>query len=934
MALNKETVAQLYVALFQRAAAKNELDEWYKWAEDKNADMKELAGAMLYEAVQLAKSDEYTAKFYPEYANLGDTTVTADQAKAIIEKVYSLLLGKDYTTDPKGIDGWVKDVVDNGGTYEALGDTLAGIVYVANQYANGELEAPDDVTKKAVEAFKNKTQVAVEAAETIPTNDPDGDGKPDFDIFQNIVKVVTDDPATVEVAEAKIKDIVANIPGETFYLTYKADAIEGTDAKDTFIAGIVLNDVNGNQVDSFNNTDSIDGKDGIDTLKATVLGSTAGTTYSPVVANVENIIFKAFNQATYDMVNTTGVKYIENNGSIAPVTFNNIQDEANVAVKNIKNKNTIFSFDTTQTFTGLSDEITLTLDNVTAGSLTSNTNYIRITGNDIKTLNIVSTGKASSVALGGTALNGGTKTLNISGDANLTLRDTDGANAINQLTKVDASKFTGNLKATLTNSNTDITVTGGSGDDYVILGNLDKKDSIDLGDGEDTLVVSANDNDTITDKVKMANVEKLAFSLTNGADPGTFTLNTAGADSLKEIDLGVATGNAGDTIKLTNLAASANTVKYNAGGVDVDTNLVSLNYQLASTTGEQTLNIDVTNKDANGNLHNTTKGVQLSINTITADGVENVNIKTDKLSDDSDDTTQDGGMKIATLRDDKLHKLTIDSPTYVEITNALNSTLKEVDASNANGGVKINLTNAYDSTTTAADRAVTVTTGSGKDTVSNMKIASASYTVKTGDGNDSISTTGAAGDGYTIKIDAGAGNDTVDVSSQTGDDDSGDGTISVTLGDGQDKVVLNGAGTANKSNDTTIEDFVVGSGGDKIDLSANNSDLTNKVKYVEADVSGAATLAVTAGMNVLYGANANSLNINDIRDFLEAQTDFETQTKTAYFVVTDGTNSAIVEATDSDGSDATLETVDILAILKGVDNPQDLVADNFADFLA
>ena len=66
-------------------------------------------------------------------------------------------------------------------------------------------------------------------------------------------------------------------------------------------------------------------------------------------------------------------------------------------------------------------------------------------------------------------------------------------------------------------------------------------------------------------------------------------------------------------------------------------------------------------KDANGNLVNGTKGVQLT-SAVTANGIETVSITTDQLHADTNATTQDGGL-LLTLTSDAVQTLNLTSAT-------------------------------------------------------------------------------------------------------------------------------------------------------------------------------------------------------------------------------------------------------------------------------
>ncbi len=79
------------------------------------------------------------------------------------------------------------------------------------------------------------------------------------------------------------------------------------------------------------------------------------------------------------------------------------------------------------------------------------------------------------------------------------------------------------------------------------------------------------------------------------------------------------------------------------------------------------------------------------------------------------------------------------SDTLIDLDNQadnLSSTLTEIDASEADGGVLLNLIDVADSNDTTAP-SVIVTTGDGKDVLSNINVSS-SVTITTNAGDDTI----------------------------------------------------------------------------------------------------------------------------------------------------------------------------------------------------
>jgi hypothetical protein len=137
------------------------------------------------------------------------------------------------------------------------------------------------------------------------------------------------------------------------------------------------------------------------------------------------------------------------------------------------------------------------------------------------------------------------------------------------LTSFDASAVTGNTDVTF-NGASNITVTMGSGDDKVRLGsNLSNSDSVDGGDGSDTVFAQVNG---FSRSLNTTNVE--TATLTFGANAGG-TVNATGS-----------------TVTTVNVFASGTTNDANIAGLDAGTinlvddtiDAVTVGYQSGSVT--------------------------------------------------------------------------------------------------------------------------------------------------------------------------------------------------------------------------------------------------------------------------------------------------------------------------------------------------------------
>ncbi|NPA56067.1 MAG: DUF4214 domain-containing protein, partial [Epsilonproteobacteria bacterium] len=301
MALTKDQIAKLYIAMFDRAPDGDGLDYWTQQATDNNWDATTLANSMVAAAAQYSD-------VYPAY---GDLT-NEDNVKSIVTEMYKTLLNKEDDTD--GINYWVNEVMNG----KSLGEVANAIIYVADQVAAGNFEgdlaayADDADAQAAAKAFENKVQAAVDTADSIKTYDINGDGKfdaADKDAFNSIISVVTDDPASIDNAKAKIQDYTP------VNVTLSADTTEytGSDAADTFNGVVSSLSSEATLVSG----DKIDGKDGIDTLNVTLKGTFSGVGTDGYIKNVENINLTNASEIdrSFDATNVTGAEKYTLTGS-------------------------------------------------------------------------------------------------------------------------------------------------------------------------------------------------------------------------------------------------------------------------------------------------------------------------------------------------------------------------------------------------------------------------------------------------------------------------------------------------------------------------------------------------------------------------------------------------------------------------------------------
>ena len=269
MAVTKAQVAQLYVALFNRAPEGAGLNAWFA------------AGATKTQA-QLA-DDMLRSPAVQSYFN-----GRIDTDRGFVSNIYKNFLGKDYADDPAGIESWVRHLEAG----HSRGETLVKLFEVA--------QTPEAIAAAPVAAaiFRNKTAVSAYMAEKIADIAQRDDGTYDYEPFQAIIRGTTD--TNLEEQKAKVDQLASGqTPSTNKNLTAETDNIVGTDGDDTFNGVYYVGD--GAKTSTLSSLDTLDGKAGKDTLNLTVQKNgalptgTTGVLTSDIaaamrgVSNIENL---------------------------------------------------------------------------------------------------------------------------------------------------------------------------------------------------------------------------------------------------------------------------------------------------------------------------------------------------------------------------------------------------------------------------------------------------------------------------------------------------------------------------------------------------------------------------------------------------------------------------------------------------------------------
>ena len=505
MAVTQAQVAQLYVALFNRAP---EGDGFRAWV---------AAGATKTQA-QIANEMLASPATAPYYASLG---IDISTNRGYVELIYKNILGKDYVRDPDGINAWVRHL-DAG---YSRGDTLVKLFEVAT---SAEARAADPV---AAAVFANKTEVAAYMAQKIADIRQDLSGDYDYREFQEIIKTTT--ATNLDEQKARIDALAAST---VHNLSTDSNEVLGSVGQDIFNA--VADSVVSNA--TLKPTDKIDGGGGENTLNVRVNDSFNGMTtgYIKHIDNL-NLTSTAPTAKTFNARGIEGLKKVTLD-SQKGLNLLNPQNIVDISLQNVtSNAADGFKLDyNSSTIAGVDDTQNLTLDKVNLHKYA----ITGVTGSDnaginipnIENLNISTKGEKSNVTIKSGADTGNHyKNITVKGNTDLTVKAES-----DRIEKFDASAFTATLDYTYkalatTPSGATSIIKGGSSKDVI---NLDFKDvsaanarpyfEIDGGAGNDEVIVKhlkANENRFNIKNVEKVGIEKVDTGVANSTATADFT---------------------------------------------------------------------------------------------------------------------------------------------------------------------------------------------------------------------------------------------------------------------------------------------------------------------------------------------------------------------------------------------------------------------------
>jgi hypothetical protein len=534
--------------------------------------------------------------------------------------------------------------------------------------------------------------------------------------------------------------------------TANSDTIRGTDA-------------------TYNTGDEINGGGGVDFLELIL---TAANTSLVDMSSVERIFIRnTSNNNTVDAVGFTGYTQLWYDRGTQELTVENVAELATIGFTGGDGVGSDSDFTVepeAELIEGDDDTVTIALNDAEGNDLT-----IEDGGEGFENINIALEG--DNVLNSITSQD--SQSVTITGTGSLDLDD-----EIAGVDAVDASSASGDISMVMANE--DVTVTTGSGDDEIEFGTgeFTDDDTVNLGDGDDTVAVTLNSS--VNQPADVTNTEILSIQGDDDGNAENFTFDIGGFDPLTTVRFeSQGTTVTADTILIDD-AEFGFGVEYRGDGNDANQSFDNFTFDFTGAGGsDDTLAISFNNQGEDLDDNSRT----VTANTLDIDDIENLEI-----------SLGDGGVvTLAAINGQEVEGVTVDNPgdEVFTITAALESTeVTSVDASGSAGGVSVSAANSTeDCEMIGGDGDDTFTSGTGEDTL-----------------------TGGAGD------DTLAGGGGIDVISGGDDDDTligGDAIDELTGGDGADTFQFNGD-NANETDADLIEGFTVGGGNDilAIDVSA------------------------------------------------------------------------------------------------------------------
>jgi Ca2+-binding RTX toxin-like protein len=517
------------------------------------------------------------------------------------------------------------------------------------------------------------------------------------------------------------------VNGKSFTLTAGIDNLVGTSGDDTFNASLI------SSAASLQSSDAVNGGTGSDTLNVLLSGTTVVPVSLSSIETVNVTNTAASTAATISLSSVAGLTSVGVVGSSYDQTISGLDSAATQLIATGNVAPAVFTFKNAA-LSGSADTVSLKVSGHT-GNITVDADGT----NDIETFNLDASGTSSTIGVLLVKDSGSATTatkLVLSGDAPVTIGSGTALGAA--IATVDASTRTASV--TLTTDVTAATVTGGSANDvftFQVDGNVSliggagndtfafgvsgntsgaytSSDTIDGGDGNDTIKAYSADLAVSATQTKLSNVEALTYI---DAAAAALDVTYYGA-GLNTVNMAVASNS---TVDFT-LNAGASTV----------TTLNSITDSTTSFTVGGTGQADSVTLKLNSAAGTAALGTGIALSGV---GVETLTVQTLNNAESIASATLTGTGGAAT-------KIAFTGAKGITVHTAGKLEAKTVDASGL--------------TVSATDSGLTMVAAATTNLAQTLIGSGAKDTLIGGASNDSID-----GGGSNDAITAGAGNDTV-----------------------------------------------------------------------------------------------------------------------------------------------------------------------------
>jgi hypothetical protein len=575
-------ISQLYVSLFGRAPDSEGLGFWVS---------SYAGGNTLAKIAQSMYETSPARAYYPLFATPSE----------IVTTFYANVLGR--APDAEGLAFWVNEF----NSAATPGTFFAKLVSNVVNY-NGTDEA--GLTSQSL--FNNKVAVAQFYGENGGT----------VAGATAALTGVTSDASTVDTAKSAILNPApVVVAGQTIQLGSTVQTSDGGAGDDTFVASTVPGSI------TLNAGDILNGGSGTDTLSLTAGGTSDGVVF---LNSIENVDVRLISSQSLDALGWVGVGKVE------------------IADTSITDKTLTVSNASQATTFKISDDANLTvtyLDGTGSGDVALlATNGAGVSGSaatftitDTETVSLTSSG-VSYVAVVDTAST--VKNINVAGQGTLTF-NTDEA-----VTGVSFVNFSGTTDVTFSSAASDVTFTGGAGNDTINMrSTFNGQDSVNGGEGNDTLtasvagVLSMNNVDNVETGTFKASGNAFIANM-SGASFTTINLNEQSSTTditINNIENGV-TINLGDSgnaraLTLDYVSGAAAVINLKSNGAEsyssmAVTDATSVTINQGAFSGTQTINSGSFDTDVQSITISVSSG-DVVFDALIASGVTNLTLTSD-----------------------------------------------------------------------------------------------------------------------------------------------------------------------------------------------------------------------------------------------------------------------------------------------------------------